>query len=75
MSLNYNSLTRDEKRVISEAYFKHMISGICWVVGGALLTALTLSLGNGGGLIFWGAMVFGAVDFFRGLFGWIRYML
>ena len=75
MNANVGGLSHDQRKALSNAYFKHMIAGILWCVGGAVLTAVTLALGKGSGLIFWGAIVFGVVDFFRGLFGWIRYML
>ncbi|HLX59942.1 MAG TPA: hypothetical protein VKX17_01550 [Planctomycetota bacterium] len=75
MNANTAELTQEQRKVLSNAYFRHMIAGILWCVGGAVLTAVTLALGKGTGLIFWGAIVFGIVDFFRGLFGWVRYML
>lgn len=75
MNANAAGLTQDQRQALSNAYFRHIIAGILWCVGGAVLTAVTLALGNGSGVIFWGAILFGVVDFFRGLFGWIRYML
>lgn len=40
---------------------KDMIYGALWCVGGALATAANI------GFIFWGAIVFGGIQFFKGL--------
>ena len=68
-------LSKDERKVLSSIYFRHMIGGILWCVGGAVLTVATLAIGKGAGVIFYGAIIVGIINFFRGLFGWIRYML
>jgi predicted CopG family antitoxin len=41
---------------------KDMLYGALWCVGGFILTLSDI------GLIFWGAIVFGAIQFFKGLF-------
>jgi hypothetical protein len=58
-------------------YERHMVCGILWAVGGTIATVegyrfAASSPGGGKYIVFWGAIVFGAVDFFRGLFGVIR---
>ena len=60
------------RKEMADAYFRHMIYGILWAGGGTLVTLLTLSSGRGG-LIFWGAIIFGIYDFFKGLAGWLKY--
>ena len=50
-----------------------MIFGALWCVGGIVVTAVTYSSavsspGGGHYIIAWGAIVFGAVQFFKGLF-------
>ena len=40
---------------------KDVLYGLLWLVGGALLTAADV------GYIFWGAIVFGGIQFFSGL--------
>jgi hypothetical protein len=44
-----------------EGATKDMIYGLLWCVGGIVATAADI------GLIFWGAIVFGAIQFFKGL--------
>ena len=46
-----------------------------WVVGGIVATVATYKAASEGGVyfIFWGAVIFGAIDFFRGLAGWLKY--
>jgi hypothetical protein len=67
----------EAKRIMAEKYQKVMLSGVLWFFGGLLFTGITYGVAssNGGGTYFitWGAMLFGAYDFIRGLFGWIKY--
>ena len=50
---------------------RDMLVGGLWCLGGIAVTVLTYSAASGGGTYFvaWGAIVFGAIQFFRGLFG------
>jgi hypothetical protein len=50
-----------------------MFFGALWAIGGTIATVIGYSSAGGGGkyIVFWGAIVFGAVDFFVGLSGWI----
>lgn len=52
-----------------------MLYGTLWAIGGTVVTAVTYSAASGGGVyvIAWGAIVFGIIDFFIGLFGWLKY--
>ena len=47
---------------------KNMIVGGLWCVGGIAITAATYSSADGGGtyVVAWGAIIFGAIQFFRG---------
>ncbi len=59
---------------LANQYARHMIFGLLWAVGGTVITVATYSAAsNGGGryVIAWGAIVFGIIDFFRGLIGWL----
>lgn len=46
-----------------------LIGGL-WFFGGILITAITYSAAQGGGVyvVAWGAIVFGGIQFFKGLF-------
>lgn len=48
---------------------KNMIHGGLWCIGGAVVTAASYSAASGGGryIVAWGAIAFGALQFFRGL--------
>jgi hypothetical protein len=49
---------------------KDMLYGALWCIGGSVITAITYSAASNGGryMVFWGAIIFGAVQFFKGLF-------
>lgn len=53
-----------------EAGQKNMMFGALWCIGGIVVTALTYSAASEGGsyVVAWGAIIFGAVQFFRGMF-------
>jgi hypothetical protein len=55
----------------SQAGQKNMLFGALWCIGGIVVTVATYSAaasaGEGRYIIAWGAIVFGAVQFFRGL--------
>lgn len=52
---------------------KKMIFGALWAIGGTIATVLSYGAAIGGGkyMVFWGAILFGAVDFLIGLNAWI----
>ena len=60
---------------LAEKYKRHMIYGSLWFFGGGIVTLATYAASSGGGffVVFWGAMLWGAIDFFRGLTGWWKY--
>ena len=68
----------DFRQAMAAKYKRHMIYGILWAVGGTAVTVGTLlsaSSKSGGGTYFiaWGAIIFGIIDFVRGLTGWLKY--
>ena len=59
---------------VQAAARKNMLFGALWCGGGILVTALTYSAaasgpGDGSYVVAWGAIVFGALQFFRGVAG------
>lgn len=46
---------------------RDMVIGGIFFVGGIIITVGTLSSGNGGGIIAWGAILFGGIQFMKGL--------
>lgn len=67
--------TPEGRQAMAAQYKRHMLYGILWVVGGTAVTIATYEAASEGGffIIAWGAIIFGIVDFFRGLFGWLKY--
>jgi hypothetical protein len=64
------------RRAMAKRCRDRMVRGMLWAVGGLLVTAVTYSMASGRGgtyIIFWGAVLFGAIDFFAGFLGWLRY--
>jgi hypothetical protein len=54
---------------VNEQAKKNMLYGALWCIGGIVVTAATYSSAEGGGryVVAWGAIIFGAIQFFRGL--------
>ena len=52
---------------------KHMLFGVLWMIGGAAVTLTTYLAASGGGYfyIFTGAILWGVIDFTRGLIVWL----
>jgi hypothetical protein len=51
---------------------RHMLFGGLWMVGGAVVSLITYQAASGGGtyFVFWGAVVWGAIDFIKGFAEW-----
>jgi len=60
-----NQITKAKK----ERAKKDMFYGALWCVGGTVVTFISYSSASGGGsyVITWGAILFGGIQFFRGL--------
>ena len=63
--------------ILSRQYLQRMLIGILIAAAGILITGITYSIASSssrGGTytVAWGAMIVGAFEFFRGLFGWIK---
>lgn len=60
-----------EREAMREAGQRNMLYGALWFIGGLLVTAATFSFAQGAGggtyVVAWGAMLGGAIQFFRGL--------
>ncbi len=65
-------VTNLEQQIIKarkERANKDMIYGALWCIGGTIVTVVTYSAASGGGtyVIAWGAILFGAIQFIKGL--------
>lgn len=72
----YASSYQQESAAGSETASKavrKMIFGALWAIGGTVATVIGYSAASGGGkyIVFWGAILFGAVDFIAGLSAYI----
>ena len=67
--------TPEGRQAMASQYKRHMLYGILWAAGGMAVTIATYEAASEGGFYFiaWGAVIFGIIDFFRGLFGWLKY--
>lgn len=65
-----SNLQNQYKQEKKEAGNKNMLYGALWCIGGLLVTFLTYSAASNGGtyVVAWGAVVFGAIQFFKGVF-------
>jgi len=61
------------RNVLASKYARHMLYGILWLVGGTVVTVATYKAASGGEtyIIAWGAILFGIIEFFSGLIGWL----
>jgi len=64
-----NNLEKEINKNKKEKAEKNMLYGALWFIGGVIVTAVTYSAASGGGtyVVAWGAIIFGAVQFFMGL--------
>jgi hypothetical protein len=63
------NLKAARSKAMKEAGQKNMLYGALWCIGGLIVTAVTFQAAAGGGsyVIAWGAILFGGIQFFRGL--------
>jgi hypothetical protein len=64
------------RQAMAKRYRGRMVRGLLWAVGGLVVTAITYAMASDKGgsyYIFWGAVLFGAIDFFAGFVGWLRH--
>jgi len=68
-------MTPQGKIEMANAYKRLMVKGFLWFAGGAMVTGITYALAEGGGwyFIFFGAIIFGFIDFVRGFIGWLNH--
>jgi hypothetical protein len=64
-----SNLQQARAKAMKEAGQKNMLFGALWCIGGIIVTAVTYQAAIGGGsyVVAWGAILFGAIQFFRGL--------
>ena len=69
-----SNLTRMRAEAVGAAGKKEMLHGALWCIGGVAVTAVTYSLASEGipFIVAFGAIIFGGIQFFRGLVQWIR---
>ena len=60
-SIVVNNLVKKIKEENKEKAYNDMVAGALWCVGGTVATVADF------GFIFWGAIVFGGIQFFRGV--------
>jgi uncharacterized protein YaaW (UPF0174 family) len=63
------NLSSARSKALREHGRKNMIVGGLWCGGGTAVTVLTMQAAHGGGtyVVAWGAILFGAIQFFRGV--------
>jgi hypothetical protein len=63
------NVLRALKKAHRDAGTRNVFVGAAWCVGGIVVTALTYQLASGGGtfVVAWGAILFGGIQFLRGL--------
>ena len=63
------NLEQQIKQAKKERANKDMLYGALWCIGGIIVTAITYSAASGGGtyVIAWGAILFGAIQFIKGV--------
>ena len=64
------NLQAEAKQAKREAGSKNMLYGALWCIGGTVVTLVTYSSASEGDsyIVAWGAIIFGAIQFLRGLF-------
>jgi hypothetical protein len=72
-SIVVRNLARLRSNAVKDAGKKNMLFGALWCIGGLVVTAVTYSAASGGGtyIVAWGAIIFGAIQFFRGVFQYL----
>jgi hypothetical protein len=67
----------DERAEMARGYARHVIYGILLVLGGLIAAAATYFYAAEWVTVYYavacGVILFGVIDFFRGLFGWLKY--
>lgn len=75
-TMNELTPSPEARRELARKSQRKMKYGCLWFLGGATFTLFTYLLAREQGGVYciaWGAMLFGLLDFLRGLFGWIMY--
>jgi hypothetical protein len=62
------------RAVLAQKNKNRMLRGLAWTVVGTIITVVTYSSASVSGgtyYVCWGAILFGVIDFFAGLIGWL----
>ncbi len=64
-----SDMLKTRAAMLREEGGRNMLQGALWCIGGILVTAMTYNMASEGDtyIVTWGAIVFGAIQFFRGL--------
>jgi uncharacterized protein YgiM (DUF1202 family) len=62
-----NTKIKQIPMITKDAGKKNMLYGALWFIGGVVVTIGTLSSSSGSGIIAWGAILFGGIQFVQGL--------
>lgn len=68
--------TPEGRQAMATQYKRHMLNGVLSIAGGiavSIVTYMVAVLGAGFYLVAVGAVIFGIIEFFRGIIGWLRY--
>ncbi|GEM_PF-1058896 len=66
-----NEIEKDkvaQRETKKEKANRDMLFGLLWLVGGIIVTYVSYLISFGGYIITWGAILFGAIQFLKGLF-------
>jgi hypothetical protein len=62
-----DNLVKARAKMNKEAGQKNMLYGALWCIGGTIVTVVSLQSASRGGVIAWGAILFGGIQFIRGV--------
>lgn len=74
-SIVVKNLFQLRAKAVNEAGKKNMLYGALWCIGGIVVTVATYSAASSGGgsyVVAWGAIIFGAIQFLKGLFQFLK---
>jgi predicted phage tail protein len=61
-----NTVKNQYNAEVTKSANKNMLAGGLWCVGGTLVTVLSFTAGGSRFVLAWGAIIFGAIQFFKG---------
>jgi hypothetical protein len=76
-SINNFKASPQGRKIVADQSLQRMLRGGAICVLGIIVTVVTYGAATSGGgtyFVCWGAIIFGAIDFIIGLFGWLKNM-